>query len=373
MRIGIDLTWLKPKKSGGVEFYAKNLLDGILKLKDKNEYVLLLAQDNSEYLRDYFGNDERLIYIDCKTNANAVAQHLFWQSTREYSILKKNNVKFCFFPVYEMPIYKNKNIKCVTVIHDMQADNYPEYFKKYELVWFHMAWQRVLDNSEKVIVTTNYTKQDVEKRYKSHGNIEVIYIPITLQAPVNESFDSLSEKYSIKDHEYFYTVSSMLPHKNLITLLKMMKKISEESISLPKKLVISGVGGRNKENFLSQIYKLGIQDSIVMTDFVSNEERNLLIQHSNVFLFSSIFEGFGMPPIEAMMLGAKVLSTKKTSLEEVTMDRCTYVDDPFDIDEWIRKLVKMQNQTSKVILFDEYKDTVIARQYLNLFYEMNKD
>lgn len=373
MIIGIDMTWLKPRISGGVEFYAINLIQGILKLPDDNQYVLLLAEDNSEYLKKAFGDDHRLKYIECKTNANAVAQHLWWQSVHEYSVLKKNQIDFCFFPVYEMPIYKMKKVKCVTVVHDIQAQHYPEYFKLHELVWFHMAWQKVLNNSERVIVTTNYTKGDLEACYKSHGNVEVIWIPVTFDTNQVADFDQLAEKYQIQKNQYFYTVCSMRKHKNLLTLLKVMKKIKDENIDLPKKLVISGVTGPDKDNFLKQIQELGIQDSIIQTAFVSNAERNALIKNSNMFLFPSIFEGFGMPPIEAAMLGSKVLSTKETSLKEVTMNRCNYVNDPFSADEWIAEMKKMQTQEAKVIPFEEFKDTTIARQYLDLFYKVSKE
>lgn len=373
MRIGIDLTWLKPRKSGGVEFFAKNLVDGFLKLDDKNEYVLLLAHDNSDYLKEHFGNDPRLTYIECETNANAVAQHLWWQSAHEYSVLKKNQVYFCYFPVYEMPIYRDKKVKCVTTVHDIQAQHFPEYFKKHELVWFHMAWQKVLDNSDKVVAITNYTKQDLEKYYHSHGNIVAIYNPVSMDTEQVSDFQSLSEKYGIEKNQYFYTVCSMHKHKNLITLLKVMKKIKDEKIELPKKLVISGVGGPNKEEFQRQITELNIQDVVLLTSFVSNEDRNALVKNSNMFLFPSIFEGFGVPPIEAMMLGKKVLTTKETSLAEVTMNKCNYVNDPFNVDEWIDEMKKMQDQEDKVVTFELYKDTVAARQYLDLFYEVNQE
>jgi glycosyltransferase involved in cell wall biosynthesis len=373
MRIGIDLTWLKPRKSGGVEFFAKNLIDGFLKLSDQNEYVLLLAKDNSDYLKEHFGNDPRLTYVECETNANAVAQHLWWQSAHEYKVLQQNHLNFCYFPVYEMPIYKNKNIKCVTTIHDIQAQHFPEYFKMHELIWFHMAWQKVLDNSERVIVTSNYTKKDLEKNYKSHGNVQVIYIPVTFNSTKIGDFDDVKTKFQIERGQYFYTVCSMRKHKNLITLLKVIKKISEDNKNLPQKLVISGVGGPDKENFKKQIREMGIQDHIILTAFVSDEERNALIKNSNMFLFPSIFEGFGMPPIEAAMLGAKVLTTKETSLAEVTMNRCNYVENPLSVDEWIAQIQKMQTQEAKVIKFDEFNDINIAQQYLDLFDKVNKE
>ena len=107
MRIGIDVTWLKPKKSGGVEFYLKNLVDGMLSLEDDNEYVLFSAKDNEKDLKEYF-NDKRISFVVCNTYAFNVKQHLIWQNLFQYKVLKKNNIDFCFFAVYEMPLYKCK-------------------------------------------------------------------------------------------------------------------------------------------------------------------------------------------------------------------------------------------------------------------------
>lgn len=373
MRIGIDLTWFKPKKSGGVEFFMKYLIDGFTKLNDENEYMLLLADDNSEYLRHFFNPDKRVTYIDCNTKANAVAGHLLWQNTREYSVLRKNGLSFCFFPVFEMPIYKNKNIKTVTTIHDVQAIHFPDYFKKYELIWFNFAWQKDLDNADKVVTLTDFTNHDIQNHYNARDNIVTIYNPVSLDITDVMEFDQPSSQYGIKRNEYFYTVSSMHKHKNLITLLKMMKTIQEDNLDLPRKLVISGVGGPNKENLLNEIREMGIENNVILTAFVSSSERNSLIQNDNIFLFPSIFEGFGVPPVEALMLGSKVLTTKETSIPEVTMNRCNYVNDPYDVDEWISNIRCMQTQIAKTFTFEKYSDTYAARQYLNLFYKVAND
>jgi glycosyltransferase involved in cell wall biosynthesis len=237
-----------------------------------------------------------------------------------------------------------------------------------------MAWQKVLNNSAKVVAITKYTKDDLEKNYHSHGNIVTIYNPVSMDTSDISDFKSLSEQYGIETGNYFYTVCSMHKHKNLITLLKVMKRIKEENIALPKKLVISGVGGPNKEEFEKQIRELDIQDMVILTAFVSNGDRNSLVKNCNIFLFPSIFEGFGVPPIEAMMLGKKVLTTKETSLAEVTMNQCNYVNDPFSTDEWIAEMKKMQSMDDKTVTFSMYKDVAAARQYLDLFYEVqNKE
>jgi glycosyltransferase involved in cell wall biosynthesis len=372
MRIGIDMTWLKPKKSGGVESYILNLINGFLKLEDQNEYVLFTAKDNQEYVSSFL-NDSRISYVLCDTNANDVKGHLIWQNLHQYSVVKKNHVSFCFFPVYEMPVFKSRSIKTVTAIQDIQALHYPEFFSKPENMWFKFAWQKVMDNADVVIATTNYTKNDIEHCLKTKNNVTAIYIPISLGEKGVADFEPLAEKYKIEKNQYFYTVCSMYKHKNLITLLKVMKKIHDDHIELPAKLVISGVGGPNKKEFDRTVEELGIQENVVLTSFVSNEERNALMKNCNIFLFPSVFEGFGMPPIEAMLLGKKVLTTKRTSLPEVTMNQCNYVEDPYDIDEWISVMLQMQNQEDKVVSFEQFRDVNIARQYLDLFYKVNKD
>ena len=370
MRIGIDVTWLKPKKSGGVEFYLKNLVDGMLSLEDDNEYVLFSAKDNEKDLKEYF-NDKRISFVVCNTYAFNVKQHLIWQNLFQYKVLKKNNIDFCFFAVYEMPLYKCKKIKCVTMIHDIQAYHYPEYFSKLENIWFKMGWKKVLKNADEVLTISNYTKEDIKKCFKNKDNINAIYVPVKVDENEMVSFEELEKKYNIKQNEYYYTVSSMHKHKNLITLIKVIKEIKDKNVNVPCKLVISGVGGPNKENLLKQISELGIEENIVLTNFVSDGEKYSLIKNSNIFLFPSIFEGFGIPPVEAMELGTRVITTKCTSLPEVTKGECEYVDDPFSIEEWIEKIKKSQDLIPKKFEFKEYDKSAIARKYLDLFYELN--
>lgn len=371
MRIGIDLTWLKPKKSGGVEFYIKNLMDGMLKLEDDNQYVLFTAKDNTKDMTDYF-NDKRISIVECNTSAFNVKHHLIWQNLSEYRVLKKNKIEFCFFPVYEMPIYKCRKIKCLTIIHDIQAFHYPEYFSKLENIWFKMAWKRVLKNADRVVTITNYTKEDIMKNFKHKNNVEAIYVPVKVDDDEVEDFDEIGKKYGIKKNEYYYTVCSMHKHKNLITLINVIKEIKDKKVNLPNKLVISGVGGPNRENLINQIKEMGIEENIIITDFVSDKVRNSLTKNSNVFLFPSIFEGFGIPPVEAMGLGARVITTKCTSLPEVTRGKCSYVENPTSSEEWIEKLQEVQGTKPEKYIFEEYDAVKIARQYLNLFYEIMK-
>ena len=151
----------------------------------------------------------------------------------------------------------------------------------------------------------------------------------------------------------------------------MIKKIKEEKIKLPNKLVISGVSTGHIDEFNKMIEE--VKDNIILTGFVSNDERNELIKKCNVFLHPSIFEGFGMTPVEATILGAKVITTSETAIPESTMNKCIYVKNPYDEKEWIEKIESIQNIKAEPYDYPEYNPNVIAREYLDLFKKVKGD
>ena len=151
MKIGIDLLWVKPNKSGGIESYIRNLLDGFLELEDENEYVLIMAKDNYHTFKKYF-KDKRFKEIICNISANNVKKRILWQNLFLSKVLKENDIKICFEPVYSKPLFHTKGIKYVTTIHDLQALHYPEYFSKLKYLWLKYSWRRALNTSEKLLL-----------------------------------------------------------------------------------------------------------------------------------------------------------------------------------------------------------------------------
>jgi glycosyltransferase involved in cell wall biosynthesis len=150
-----------------------------------------------------------------------------------------------------------------------------------------------------------------------------------------------------------------------------MKIIKDKNIKLPSRLLISGIGGKDKGDLIQLIDENGLTDNIVLTGFVDNKIRNTLYKNCKAFLFPSIFEGFGMPPVEAMAFGGDVITTKKTSLYEVTQGLAKYVDNPFDEDEWVNEMIKSNETNEKIkIKIDKYDVKYIASKYLKCFSEV---
>lgn len=369
MKIGIDLLWVKPQKSGGIESYIRNLLDGFLELKDENEYVLILAKNNYLSFKKYL-NDKRFKTIICNVNSNKVISRILWQNMFFNRILYKNNINICFEPIYSKPLLNKKEIKYITTIHDLQALHYPKYFTKTKYYWLKFCWKRTLNTSEKIIAISNYVKEDIIDKYNINSNkIKVIYNPIIIEDNLYK-FDEVKKKYGIKEKEYFYTVAQLLPHKNLETLIEVIRRIKNDKLNIPCKLLISGINGKSQCQLNKLIEKYKLKNEIILTGYVDNFERNTLYKYCKVFLFPSIFEGFGMPPVEAMLLGTPVITTKCTSIYEVTQGKAIYVEDPYNIDEWLKQIEKIDKFKNYKLNDNIYDKKYIAKQYINLFYEM---
>ena len=130
--------------------------------------------------------------------------------------------------------------------------------------------------------------------------------------------------------------------------------------------MVSGVGG-DTAAFDKKIKQLDIDDIVINTGFVSDEERDCLYENCRLFLFPSIFEGFGMPPVEAMRKGKRVVMTTESCLYEVTDGKAIYVKKPFDTGEWMAQIEYAETLPKQKVAFDQYSLKAITDNFTQLF------
>ena len=360
IKTAIDLLWVRPNQVGGIEAYIRNLLNGFLLLEDEYEFYLMVSRDNAESFARY-EKDSRFHLTICNIMSANVSKRILWQNLHLGKEIIKMGIRTCFEPYYCKPFLGTNGISFITTIHDLQAIHYPEYFSKLKVLWMRVSWYNSVKTSKVVVAISDYVKGDIIEHYKdSSDKILSIHNPITIDPDKIASADYIEGKYNIKRQEFFFTVSSLLPHKNLKTLLYVIRKIKDEEIKLPNRLIISGIGGKSKDEIQGTIQNLGLEENITLTPFISEEERNALYKNCRAFLFPSIFEGFGMPPVEAMLFGTPVVTTKMTSIPEVTQGKANYVDDPFNVDQWIEEIRKAEYRE---LDFSVYDLKVIAGEY----------
>jgi len=367
MRIGIDLLWVRPSKCGGTESFVRNLLDGFAQYGSNNEYILFVARDNADTFV-YYQEFPNLRLHHCSIDCSSQPKRILWENMHLDQEAGREKLDVMYIPVYSMPRTHGSGIPYVCTIHDLQALHYPQYFSWAKRVFLRQAWRYTCNSADVVVASSNFCMEDLKECYPAaQGKVTLVYDPVRTEK-TDVPFAILEDKFALEDRGYYYCVSSMLPHKNLVTVLKTMAEMKkaclEQGTVLPK-LVVSGVGGQHQE-FQQHVNDLEIADIIVQTGFVSNGERDCLYEHCRLFLFPSVFEGFGMPPIEAMRKGKRVVMTRKSCLEEITEGKAVYVEDPYDEMEWLQRIGEAETLPEKEEAFEQYQLKAVVNRYLEV-------
>lgn len=363
LRFAINLLWARPGKVGGTEPFIRNLIAGMEELEQSYEAVLICSRDNAESFQQITVEDARFTMIIAEVDSSNIAKRILWQNLHLNALLRQHQLWNCFSPVYDRPVMNGK-ISYINVIHDIQAYHYPQYHPLHEVVYSKLVWKVDRDKSKACVCISNFVRDDIVKVYNfKPSGLSVIYNPVAVNRGEFCDFKEAAVAYGVAEKAYYYTVGQLIPHKNIGTLLKVMKKIAEEKLHLPQKLLISGINGNAADEIRKTISKYGLEEHVILTGYVRNDMRNTLYRGARAFLFPSVFEGFGIPPIEAMMCGTTAITTKCACIPEVTQEKAVYVNDPFSVDEWIEAMTTAP-EGSDNIDWQMYDRKIIAEKYL---------
>jgi glycosyltransferase involved in cell wall biosynthesis len=191
-----------------------------------------------------------------------------------------------------------------------------------------------------IISISHHTKYDMLKHFKiPEDKIKVIHLAANeCYKPLKEDeIYKINEKYSL-NHPYILYVGGLEPKKNIPTLLKAFYKLKKHDVN--HKLVITGEKRWNYKSIFETIDKLNLQKEVIFTGYIPDEDLPALYNAADLFVYPSLYEGFGLPPLEAMACGTPVITSNTSSLPEVVGDAGIMVN-PYDIDELTNKMYKV--------------------------------
>lgn len=313
------------QKITGVQRYAMELLtqlDNLIKthyLKNEINFQILVPRGTDV-------NKLKLKNITVK-EVGILKGHAWEQLELPFYVRNRLLVNFCNVA----PMFKKNQI---VTIHDAAVYANPFNFSFIFRTWYKIVYKNISKYSKKIITVSTFSKKELIKYCKvNESKVKVIYEGKEHFLIKNRDSEILN-KYKLVPKSYILAVSSLNPNKNFKAVINAFKKLESEKI----KFVIAG--GTNPRIFNNKL-DLSFYKNVVHVGYISDEELKELYENAFCFIYPSFYEGFGLPPLEAMACGCPVIVSNAASLPEVCGDAALYVDpySPEDIAEKIKLLL----------------------------------
>ena len=354
MKIGIDARFFG-HIGKGLGRYTQKLIESLEKNDQKNQYFVFLRKENFDSYQPQSGNFKKIL-ADYK-----------WYSFQEQFFftffLKKYQLDLMHFAHFNVPfLYSGKFI---VTIHDLILIHFPTIknstlypiFYKFKFWAYKKVIKNAIFKSRKVIAVSNFTRQDILKNYPkiSFSKIAVTYEACDDFCRISFEKDrDIFSRYGIMK-PYLLYVGNAYPHKNLERLVLAFEKIGQDKKNFH--LVLVG-----KMDYFYLRLKKFVEDkkisNIILSGYVTDKELDRIFLNASVYVSASLYEGFGLPLLEAMNNGTPVVVSQHSCAKEILGDSARYFDGK-DIDDVAEKI-------KEVISNSDLRKKMIKRGYLQV-------
>ncbi|WKZ28867.1 MAG: glycosyltransferase family 1 protein [Patescibacteria group bacterium] len=322
MRIGIDARFFGPVGKG-LGRYTERLIENLERIESQHEFVVFLRKENFD------------LYHPTSARFRKVLADFPWYSLSEQvhfpPLIRREGIDLMHFPHFNVPILTP--CPFVVTIHDLILFRYPTrrattlnavmYRLKYAA--YHLTIRLAARRAKRIIAVSEYTKRDITQSLGvPERKITVTYeASDAVQANGGAQID-LTNKKIVKP--YFLYVGNAYPHKNLERLLDVFKRM--RAGGLEAQLVLVGKMDYFYDRLKKEAERLGLleRNDAVFYGYATESELAELYRNARVYVFPSLLEGFGLPPLEAMRYGTPVAASDSSCLPEVLGDAATYFD-----------------------------------------------
>lgn len=346
MKIAIHAADLDYQRIDGTRVYLLNMLKNFGKLDAENSFSIYhKSRFNPKLEPPKFQN---YFFGICRSP-------IFWTQTGFAFRIFRENCDVLWMPVQNLPVLCRKNLMTVVTIHDLAFKIFPEHFTKKDFLKLSMLAGMAIKFSDKIIAISASTKRDILKFYPHvpEKKISVVHNGFDSELFSNkyaeEDFQKISRIYKLKARSYLLYVGAIQPRKNLRVLIEAFEKIREQKLDL--KLVIAGEPAWKQGPILERISDSPYSSDIVVTGTVPFEHLPVLYKNASVFVFPSLYEGFGIPILEAMASGTPVICADNSSLPEVAGPAALYFNaaNSTELAEHVKNVVSNEKVRDKMV------------------------
>jgi len=302
MIIGFDGSRAFIDNKTGTENYSYQLLKALIKIDKKNRYII--------YTR------ETIPWPYLWTQAGLAIQTF------------KDPLNVLFVPAHTLPLIRKPGLKTVVTVHDLGSEYLPSMHQLKQRLYLSLMQKYQLKTATKIIAVSKATKVDLIKLGIEDKKIKIVH-----EGYDKELFKNDTESNSKKD--YYLFVGTVQPRKNLERIIRAFAKIADT------KLMVVGSKGWLADEIYRLPKKLGMEDRIKFLGYVPDKDLPALYSGAIALVFPSLFEGFGLPILEAQACGCPVITSNVSSMPEVA-GRGTILVDPYSVMEIVNAMIRVQ-------------------------------
>lgn len=319
--IGFDASRAYVNQRTGTENYSYQILKAIVNIDCQDE---LWAYYRTE-------GEVPLESARMAVQRHPISQKRMWT---QYGLARKtwiDPIDVLFVPAHVVPFLRKPTVPVVVTIHDLRTEFLPQHDSLLQKIYLNQYVEQIRAKiATHIIAVSEATKQDIIQRLRVPANkITVVYEGVDQQRfnyAVREqanSLDQIRQKYDLPT-EYLLFVGTLQPRKNLVRLIEAFQKVLSQHAGL--QLVLAGKQGWMADKIYQTPSKLGITNQVRFLDYVDDADLPMLYAAAQALVFPSLYEGFGLPILEAFGVGTPVLTSNIASMPEVGGDHAVYVD-----------------------------------------------
>jgi glycosyltransferase involved in cell wall biosynthesis len=345
MRVGLNLLYLRPGIVGGTESYATGLIYE-LKRRLNGKKLWIFINEETKDARLFI--DKNINIINCPVPAKMSFLRYFYEQFILPFQIKIIGLDLLHSLGYVQPFYVP--CKSVVTIHDLNYMNIGEYMSPLRRNILKYFIAQSAKRSDHIITISNFSKSQIVRALNiPPRKITVTYNSIKKRPDLPLEFQAIAKIYGIRK-PYLFALGSSSPHKNIEKLVEAFLILKRKG-RVEGQLVISGHIPEMKNNIAPLVKKMRLENDIITTGYIPDSHLVVLYKNAEVFVFPSLYEGFGIPVLEAFYYGAPVACSNVSAIPEIAGDAAVYFNpkDVYDIANAIDLLLKDKNKRLELV------------------------
>lgn len=339
MRIGIDARLLTYRR--GIGNFVYNLLTELAKLSGDDQYIL--------YVDDM--QTAQFAPLDPHFVVKILGPKLYplWEQVSLSLAVARDCLDVLHCPANTAPFFLPKNVKLVLTIHDVMyalpksvLPQSPSLYQRLGRVYYHLFALQAVKRATLVMADSEHSRRDiVQILHAPVDRIRVVYAagnPMSRRFEDRSPVDGVKQRYAINGR-FILALGALDPRKNTLGVIQSFASFRRIS-ALPIQLVIAGLAQDAKKRFSALVVEMGLQEQVILLGFVSEQDLVTLYNGADVFIYPTLYEGFGMPVLEAMACGTPVITASVGSIPEVAGNAALFID-PHQPEEIARAILRV--------------------------------